>query len=609
MNPAMSLPKTDADKPQLINCHAHIFTGDSVPPWLAKTFIPFPLYYLFPISGIVKLLRWWYSGPYRIKFTTGYKKLQRALYNTKMLLQRVFILSLLKFLAGVFLALNVFYACYNIFNKISPAENNGVKTLLMKLRDFLISYHIIPVKVNYPLLSLYIFILLLFFQSGRNLIIFALKYIFKFLKFLPGKQTGELIKRYILIGRFSRYKTQSNIYYKLAAQYPKGTGIVVLPMDMEYMGAGKLKSGYMLEHQMNELAELKKKLPRTFFPFVFADPRRIKEDPNYFKFTSDGNGKVIPDENCLVKKWIEHDNFAGIKIYPALGYFPFDKDLLGLFKYAADRGLPITTHCIRGTIFYRGSKKKEWDTHPIFMQSMGREKSKNDMDEDSSDDDTQTAFCPMLLPETSNVDFSVNFTHPLNYLCLLEEKLLRKIVAKSGDEEIKKLFGYTNDETPMLRNLSHLKLCLGHFGGDDEWARFMESDRDIYSSQLVKRPHRGIDFLCSVNGKERPGKPELIWKYADWYTIICSMMLQYPNVYADISYILHVPEIMPLLKQTLQKEILQERVLFGTDFYVVRNHKSDKDMLAEMAGGLTEEEFDLMARTNPKKFLQGNILS
>jgi predicted TIM-barrel fold metal-dependent hydrolase len=603
----MSLPKTDAEKPQIINCHTHIFTGDSVPPWLAKTFLPFPFYYLFPISGIVKFLRWWYDGPYRIRFSTGYKKLQRSLYNIKMILRRVFILSLLKFFAGIFLMLNIFYAFYNIFNAISPADNTQVKTLLMKLRDFLITYHIIPQKINYPLLSLYIFLLLLFFQSGRNLIIFALKYLFKFLKFLPGKQTGELIKRYILIGRFSRYKTQDNIYYKLAAQYPKDTGIVILPMDMEYMGAGRLKNDYRLEHQMAELAALKKKLPHTFFPFVFADPRRLKEDPSYFKFTSDAEGKIIPDENCLVRKWVEKENFNGIKIYPALGYFPFDKDLLVLFKYAADRGLPITTHCIRGTIFYRGSKEKEWDTHPIFMQSMGREKSKNDIDEDSMDEEsTKTSYCPMLLPETNNVDFSVNFTHPLNYLCLLEEKLLRQVVAKSGDDAIKEVFGYTNDETPMLRNLSHLKLCFGHFGGDDEWHRFMENDRDIYSSQLVKRPNRGIEFLCSNDGKDRPGKPELIWKYADWYTIICSMMLQYPNVYADISYILHQPEIMPLLKQTMKKEVLRERVLFGTDFYVVRNHKSDKDMLAEMMAGLSEEEFDLMARTNPHNFLKGN---
>jgi hypothetical protein len=43
--------------------------------------------------------------------------------------------------------------------------------------------------------------------------------------------------------------------------------------------------------------------------------------------------------------------------------------------------------------------------------------------------------------------------------------------------------------------------------------------------------------------------------------------------------------------------------LYGTDFYVVRNHKSDKNMLADMMGGLDEKDFDQIASTNPRKFL------
>ena len=86
------------------------------------------------------------------------------------------------------------------------------------------------------------------------------------------------------------------------------------------------------------------------------------------------------------------------------------------------------------------------------------------------------------------------------------------------------------------------------------------------------------------------------------------MMLQYPNVYADISYILHSNlEIQPLLKQTLQNPGLRMKVLYGTDFFVVRNHKSDKNMLADMMGGLSEEDFDQIARDNPEVFLKNKI--
>ncbi len=82
-------------------------------------------------------------------------------------------------------------------------------------------------------------------------------------------------------------------------------------------------------------------------------------------------------------------------------------------------------------------------------------------------------------------------------------------------------------------------------------------------------------------------------------------MLQYDNIYSDISYISHDNAIHALLKRTLQQENtrLRQRVLFGTDFYVVRNPKSEKQILADTIGGLSEEEFDLIARTNPRTFL------
>lgn len=85
-------------------------------------------------------------------------------------------------------------------------------------------------------------------------------------------------------------------------------------------------------------------------------------------------------------------------------------------------------------------------------------------------------------------------------------------------------------------------------------------------------------------------------------------MLYYPNVYADISYILHGDkDILPLLRQTLQNPGLKEKVLNGTDFFVVRNHKLDKNMLADMTGGLSEKESDQIARVNPRNYLQNSL--
>jgi hypothetical protein len=57
------------------------------------------------------------------------------------------------------------------------------------------------------------------------------------------------------------------------------------------------------------------------------------------------------------------------------------------------------------------------------------------------------------------------------------------------------------------------------------------------------------------------------------------------------------------LKKTLQHSDLSKNVLYGTDFCVVRNHKSEKEMLADLQAGLSEAEFDQIARENPVQFL------
>ncbi len=577
-------------KPPFINCHTHIFTGDHVPPYLAKTFVTWPVYYLFPLSAIVKFFRFWYKHPHSWQFTPWYKKIKEVYYKIQMLGLRTGLNRLISFVIGLVLTIHVFYILFDWFSRISiPKE--GIGKTVNNIREWLTEHWLLFIPATFWGKILLIVILLVFFKSGRNIIFFLLKKIWSFLGVLPGPKTKELAERYLNIGRFAFHRKQSTVLGKLMNQYADGTGFVILPMDMEFMEAGEIKEKYHYTGQMEELSKIKgkKENKNKIFPFVFADPRRIKaEGSAQFSYEVD-NGKVILNE-CFIKKYIETNKFSGFKIYPALGYYPFDEELLPLWKYAADNGLPITTHCIRGTIFYRGNKKKEWDTHPVFEQSADNH-----------------SYQPLQLLEIENSDFINNFTHPLNYLCLYDETLLLKLVHKAKSKKIRELFGYTDEKTPLKHDLRKLKLCFAHFGGDDEWERFMEHDRDNYASQLVVNPLEGIQFLKGEDGEVSPGKPEQIWKYVDWYSIICSLMLQYPNIYADLSYIIHSPGIQPLLKQTLENNVLKDRILFGTDFYVVRNHKSEKSMLADMLVHLTQQEFDQIARINPRKFLGSSL--
>lgn len=508
-------------------------------------------------------------------------------YKIRMFGSRSGIRRAISFIVGLFLAIQVFYILNDWVSSLGYKSIIGA--YIQQARDWLSGYSLICIPGSiFGKLGL-IIILVLFFKSGRNLLFFILKKAWSFLGVIPGPKSKELADRYLNLARFALYHDQSDVFTRLKNQYPEGTGFVVLPMDMEYMEAGELKEGFRYADQMKNLQTVKKNNKDIFFPFVFVDPRRVVEEGNAHLKYKINDGKVIL-EDCFIQKYIEKNKFSGFKIYPALGYYPFDEALLPLWKYAADNELPIMTHCIKGTIFFRGDKKKEWDKHPVFEQATGEEKYK-----------------PLLLLETKNIDFCGNFTHPMNYLCLLDERLLRKLVGKSKDEKIRTLFGYNGPDHKMKYNLSHLKLCFGHFGGDDQWNRFLESDRDNYASQLIKQPLKGITFLENEKGEPTPGKPEQIWKFVDWYSIICSLMLQYPHVYADLSYIIHSPGIQPLLKHTLMNEKLKTKVLFGTDFYVVRNHKSEKNMVADMVDHLTEEEFDLIARVSPGVFLGNRI--
>lgn len=576
-------------KDPIINCHTHIFTGDHVPAYLAKTFLPGFIQWLVSLRFIIFLFRSWYKGPYKWQFKPWYKKIAQMVYKSKVIISRYILLDLFYWIFGIWLVLQVFY-----WYAESISIHSGRFGWLQEMMNFLEVRGLFMKGLSVFSMLLLFLILWLVFPTGRNVAFFLLKRIYSFLHILPGKLTRELAKRYLNIGRFAFYNTQAGIFRRLSYQYPAGTAFIILPMDMEYMDAGRVRSDFA--SQMKDLKKLKKALPDTVFPFVFIDPRRIKADDTFVKFKMDVNGHLILDndgkiqmEDCMIKEYIEGYGFSGFKIYPALGYYPFDESLLLLWLYAAQNHIPVMTHCIRGTIFYRGKKQVSWDQHPIFKQSAGNKKYK-----------------PLLLPEMSNKDFSVNFTHPLNYLCLLEEELLKEVLSQENvSMATRNVFGFKSMSQPLDKNLSDLKICFAHFGGDDEWNRYFELDRDNYSTQIIKNQDVGIRFLTDENGKKRPGKIEQLWKYTDWYSIICSMMIQFPNVYSDISYIAHNNAIHSLLKRTLAKgnKKLRTRVLFGTDFYMVRSNKSEKQILADTIGGLTEEEFDLIARINPRSYL------
>lgn len=606
-------------KDSIINCHTHIFTANHVPPFIAKTYVPTPFHIFISLRPIVSFFRFWYKYPAKVPYSIWYKKFVKAKTWLIAFFGKLFPLNVI---ASYYIFIWAFFLMYDLLRNIFPEVENAAFVYIDKVYNILSPF--LPIINSTFWKTVIVFVVFIFFETIRNVLLFIAGLIWKMVKAMPGKQTKEMFKRYLNIGRFAFHKEQKTILSKLKSQYPNGTGFVILPMDMDYMEAGYSRTRY--RDQMQELAAIKN-MPsnkNALHPFIFADPRRMVKpedehrhkpgDKEYFNWIMEENKITLGD--CFIKDYLEVNRFSGIKIYPALGYYPFDEKLLPLWKYAADNNIPIMTHCIKGTIFYRGRKKDLWNKHPVFKQAMapGREDNGDGFadDEEQESSTPETNFEPLVLPETKNVDFSYNFTNPMNYLCILEEELLRGLVkdAMITEPRLEQLFGYNGPDKPLTYDLKNLKICLGHYGGDEEWTRYFEKDRYSYSSQLAKHPDTGIRFFKTVTKENSPGKPEQLWKFTDWYSIISSMMLQYPKIYADISYILHSDQaIFPLLKQTLLNPKLREKVLYGTDFFVVRNHKSDKNLLADMMGGLSEEDFDKIARANPRKYLENDFSS
>jgi len=361
----------------------------------------------------------------------------------------------------------------------------------------------------------------------------------KWLKRLFGSEFVPMLKRYVNLGKYADNKGQLEIFQSLLSYYPRGTKFVVLTMDMEYMEAGP--PAVKFAEQLDELAAVKADpyYGKLLHPFIFADPRRAN----------------IGD---LVKFYIEEKGYTGIKLYPALGYYPFDPRLMEVYEYACKNEIPLMTHCVRGIIYYRGKKKAEWNQHPIIPN--------------------------LTLPEESNGKFTVNFTHPLNYECLMNPNLLHPYLHKH-----KKAGTYKG----TFPDLSKLKMCLGHWGGEDEWKRYM-TDPWLSDDDHVQ----GIQLPLNAN----------TWKKVSWFSIIAELIEKYPDsLFVDISDTLAYDHIYPLLKVSLVNPTIRRQVLFGTDFFVVAGEDAERSLSIKLRAEVGENAYWDIAQANPERYLSSKI--
>jgi predicted TIM-barrel fold metal-dependent hydrolase len=229
-----------------------------------------------------------------------------------------------------------------------------------------------------------------------------------------------------------------------------------------------------------------------------------------------------------------------------------------IYELALQHDLPITTHCTIGTVRQKYRLPTAERVHPIKGP----------------------------LPNLKTSKYQQYFTHPLNYECLLNQPILSEIWGKTA---------------PDYRNL---KICIGHWGSASDWLRYLENDwADLYD----RTRHEDCPALDLRNWYTDPKEA---YKNFTWFTIICELIKSdsYPNIYTDISYTLHEPRFLPMLKMVLESsQKIKERVLFGTDFYMVSKAISEREYSINIRAYLGKELFDQIAIINARRFLSNKL--
>jgi predicted TIM-barrel fold metal-dependent hydrolase len=125
----------------------------------------------------------------------------------------------------------------------------------------------------------------------------------------------------------------------------------------------------------------------------------------------------------------------------------------------------------------------------------------------------------------------------------------------------------------LLDKFPNLKINLAHFGGFDEWEKYLTT---------------------TVNPEGE----------ITWYEKVKQLIEFYPNIYTDISYTMYNVVLFNLLKLNIQNWTYKNKILFGSDYYMIEPKESEKQFYINIRAFLGEELFTQIAQTNPVQFLR-----
>lgn len=380
------------------------------------------------------------------------------------------------------------------------------------------------------------------------------------------------LDRVIAFLNVSAQLTQKDVFeisLKTAKTFGTNPRIIAHTLDMEHMDTSS-KPIIPYETQVLKVMQIKRFYPDTLFPFVCADPRTrsgndLVEWVDYY-FT---HGVISPSQNKAVPLG------AGIKIYPAHGFFPFDPKLEALYKYAEEHEIPIMYHCTREGSQYIGNA----------IESLIQPRPNIIMPDENDKD----AYNRALIARNEIFGRIGRYYAKGNWI---------KNSNLGINEFACDLFSHPQNYVPILCRFPKLKICLAHMGGASE-VEYMYPE-----NKLPKKPNRELKELIEI--WETDGY--------NWAMLIKEMMKEFPNFYTDISSTITHLDDDPVLKniQRWLEEVdnhaqpLGNRMLFGTDYFLTEQSHSETELYEFMETSLGDW-FQRMAGENIDNYLKLNL--
>lgn len=377
--------------------------------------------------------------------------------------------------------------------------------------------------------------------------------------------------KYIAFLNIGTQASQLDVFQKGLAAGQKTEAnlrLVALTLNMDYMDSEPNTSGSFVnyETQLEEVKNIKRLYPDTLYPFLSIDPRHV------------ANSNMVTWSKAYFEKGFEYKGvvypyFCGLKLYPALGYFPFDPRLLEMYEYAEQKGLPIMSHCTRVGSQYIGN----------YIESLiPREPAMLGNLEDEEIKKSRTDIYARIARYYS-VD---NSKKKENWI---------KNNKKGKNDFACDLFGHPENYISIMRTFPNLKICLAHMGGANEIRMLTDLKNEKGNEDLLlAREYDGVQ----------------------WFDKIWELMKKYPNLYTDISYTVSSfesdkpEEANKILNRVLQLmgdtdnfgNSLSKRVLFGTDFFMTEQETHEAE-LYDITKRTLSNYYELITRANVETFL------